>query len=51
MPGVYLLTDTNFIPIRGVMKKFLFGHTHKHTRTRNESAVDRQGPAPALART
>ena len=33
MPGAYLSTETNFIPIGGVMKKFLFGHTHTHTHT------------------
>ena len=42
LPGGYLSTETNLVPIRGVMKKeFDTGqtdrhtHTHTHTRTRN----------------
>ena len=40
LPGAYLSTETNLVPIRGVMKKeFDTGqtHTHTHTRTRNEN--------------
>ena len=34
LPGAYLSTETNLVPIRGVMKKeFDTGHTHKHTHT------------------
>ena len=40
LPGAYLSTETNLIPIRGVMRKeFDTGHTrrhtHIHTHTRN----------------
>ena len=32
LPGAYLSTETNLVPIRGVMKKeFDTGHTHRHT--------------------
>ena len=37
LPGAYLSTETNLVPIRGVMKKeFDTGQTdtHRHTRTR-----------------
>ena len=40
LPGAYLSTETNLVPIRGVMKKeFDTGHadTHTHTHTRNEN--------------
>ena len=31
LPGAYLSTETNLVPIRGVMKKeFDTGHTHTH---------------------
>ena len=41
LPGAYLSTETNLVPIRGVMKKeFDTGQTD----TRNWSALDRQGP-------
>ena len=40
MPGAYLLTETQFIPIRGEMKKFLFRHTHTHTHRQ----LKRRGP-------
>ena len=36
LPGAYLPTETNFVPIRGVTRKeFETGHTHTHTHTRN----------------
>ena len=36
LPGAYLSTETNLVPIRGVMKKeFDTGQTHTHTHTRN----------------
>ena len=36
LPGAYLSTETNLVPIRGVMKKeFDTGHTHRHAHTRN----------------
>ena len=43
LPGAYLLTETNLVPIRGVMRKeFDTGHTdtdtHTHTRNENRSA-------------
>ena len=45
LPGAYLSTETNLVPIRGVMKKeFDTGQTDRQTDTRNESAVDRQVP-------
>ena len=32
LPGAYLSTETNLVPIRGVMRKeFDTGHTHTHT--------------------
>ena len=32
LPGAYLSTETNLVPIRGVMRKeFDTGHTHRHT--------------------
>ena len=34
LPGAYLSTETNFVPIRGVTRKeFDTGHTHTHTHT------------------
>ena len=34
LPGAYLSTETNLVPIRGVMtKEFDTGHTHTHTHT------------------
>ena len=34
LPGAYLSTETNLVPIRGVMRKeFDTGHTHTHTHT------------------
>ena len=34
LPGAYLSTETNLVPIRGVMKKeFDTGHTRRHART------------------
>ena len=34
LPGAYLSTETNFVPIRGVMRKeFDTGHKHTHTQT------------------
>ena len=36
LPGAYLSTETNLVPIRGVMKKeFDTGHTDTQTHTRN----------------
>ena len=36
LPGAYLSTETNLVPIRGVMKKeFDTGQTHTHAHTRN----------------
>ena len=40
LPGAYLSTETNLVPIRGVMREeFVTGqtdrHTHTHTETRN----------------
>ena len=36
LPGAYLSTETNLVPIRGVMKKeFVTGHTRRQTHTRN----------------
>ena len=38
LPGAYLSTETNLVPIRGVMKKeFDTGHTRRQTHTRNEN--------------
>ena len=37
LPGAYLSTETNLVPIRGVMKKeFDTGHTDTHTHTHTE---------------
>ena len=34
LPGAYLSTETNLVPIRGVMRKeFDTGQTHRHTHT------------------
>ena len=36
LPGAYLSTETNLVPIRGVMKKeFDTGQTDRQTHTRN----------------
>ena len=38
LPGAYLSTETNLVPIRGVMKEeFDTGQTDTHTHTRNEN--------------
>ena len=51
LPGAYLSTETNLVPIRGVMKKeFDTGQTHTHTHTHGIKAVW-TARAPALART
>ena len=43
LPGAYLSTETNLVPIRGVMRKeFDTGHTHTHTHTHTE--LKRCGP-------
>ena len=43
LPGAYLSTETNLVPIRGVIKKeFDTGHTHTHTHTHTE--LKRRGP-------
>ena len=37
-PGAYLSTETNLVPIRGVMREeFVTGQTDRQTRTRNEN--------------
>ena len=37
LPGASLSTETNLVPIRGVMRKeFDTGHTHRHTNTHTE---------------
>ena len=53
LPGAYLSTETNLVPIRGVIKKeFDTGqtdrHTHRHTRRIKAPWTAR---SPALART
>ena len=49
LPGAYLSTETNLVPIRGVMRKeFDTGHTHRHTHGIKAVWTAR---APALART
>ena len=51
LPGAYLSTETNLVPIRGVMKKeFDTGQTDRHTHTHGIKAVW-TARAPALART
>ena len=52
LPGAYLSTETNLVPIRGVMREeFVTGQTDRHTRhTRGIKAVW-TARAPALART
>ena len=55
LPGAYLSTKTNLVPLRGVMRKeFDTGHTrrhaHTHTHTHGIKAVW-TARAPALART
>ena len=48
LPGAYLSTETNLVPIRGVMKKeFDTGQTHTHTELKPWWTAR----APALART
>ena len=45
LPGAYLSTETNLVPIRGVMRKeFVTGHTHTHTRTHTHTELKRCGP-------
>ena len=49
LPGAYLSTETNLVPIRGVMRKeFETGHTRTHARTIKAPWTAR---SPALART
>ena len=53
LPGAYLSTETNLVPIRGVMRKeFDTGHTdtQTHTHTHGIKAVW-TARAPALTRT
>ena len=55
LPGAYLSTETNLVPIRGVMREeFVTGqtdrHTHTHTQRHGIKAVW-TARAPALART
>ena len=51
LPGAYLSTETNLVPIRGVMREeFVTGQTHTHTHTHGIKAVW-TARAPALART
>ena len=51
LPGAYLSTETNLVPIRGVMRKeFDTGQTHTHTHTRGIKAPW-TARSPALART
>ena len=51
LPGAYLSTETNLVPIRGVMKKeFDTGQTDTHTQRHGIKAVW-TARAPALART
>ena len=54
LPGAYLSTETNLVPIRGVMKKeFDTGHTRRHARTHTHGIIKAvwTARAPALART
>ena len=53
LPGAYLSTETNLVPIRGVMKKeFDTGHTRRHARTHTHGIkAVWTARAPALART
>ena len=49
LPGAYLSTETNLVPIRGVMRKeFVTGHTRTHAHGIKAVWTAR---APALART
>ena len=51
LPGAYLSTETNLVPIRGVMRKeFDTGQRHTHTQTHGIK-VPWTARAPALART
>ena len=52
LPGAYLSTETNLVPIRGVMKKeFDTGHTDTQTHTHTELKPCGPPGPPALART
>ena len=53
LPGAYLSTETNLVPIRGVMRKeFDTGHTRRHTRTHTHGIkAVWTARAPALSRT
>ena len=54
LPGAYLSTETNLVPIRGVIKKeFDTGHTRRHARTHTRTRIKAvwTARAPALART
>ena len=49
LPGAYLSTETNLVPIRGVMREeFVTGHTRRHTHGIKAVWTAR---SPALART
>ena len=49
LPGAYLSTETNLVPIRGVMREeFVTGHTRRHTHGIKAPWTAR---SPALART
>ena len=51
LPGAYLSTETNLVPIRGVMRKeFDTGQRHTHTQTHGIKAPW-TARSPALART
>ena len=51
LPGAYLSTETNLVPIRGVMRKeFDTGQTHTHAHTHGIKAPW-TARSPALART
>ena len=59
LPGAYLSTETNLVPIRGVMgKEFDTGHTRRHTHTHTRTHTRARAikapwtaRSPALART
>ena len=45
LPGAYLSTETNLVPIRGVMEKeFDTGQTDTHTHTHTHTELKRCGP-------
>ena len=45
LPGAYLSTETNLVPIRGVMKKeFDTGQTDTHTHTHRDTELKPCGP-------